>query len=115
VLAGSLSIFNLGYFCVDRFAEWIKTRAFWLSRGQQGTAIFRRDGRPLNLLQFVGRPRDRWPIDLPILLGTEQRIACRLIVLRVPQEVAARRCQAALEKARKHGRAASPDQLAWCD
>jgi Transposase DDE domain len=115
VPAGSLSIFDLGYFSVDRFAELNKGRAFWLSRWQQGTAIFSPDGRPLDLLQFVGQHPGHWPIDLPILLGVEQRMACRLIVLRVPQEVAARRRQAALEKARKHGRTASAEQLAWCD
>ncbi len=115
VPAGSLSIFDLGYFCLDRFVELIGYGAYWISRWQQGTAVFHGDGRPLDLLRYVREHLGPWPIDIPILLGTNHRLACRLIVLRVPQEVAARRRQAALEKARKHGRTASQEQLAWCD
>jgi hypothetical protein len=115
VPAGSLSIFDLGYFCLDRFAELIGSGAYWISRWQQGTLAFHPDGRPLDLLRYVREHVGPWPIDLPILLGAGHRLACRLIVLRVPQEVASRRRQAVLEKARKHGRTASQDQLAWCD
>jgi Transposase DDE domain len=115
VPAGSLSIFDLGYFWLDRFAELIGYGAYWISRWQQGTAAFDRDGRPLDLLRDVREHTGTWPIDIPIQLGAGHRLACRLIVLRVPQEVAARRRQAASEKARKHGRTASQDQLAWCD
>jgi hypothetical protein len=115
VPAGSLSIFDLGYFCVERFAELVGMNAFWISRWQQGTATFHPDGRPLDLLQYVGQHQASGPIDLPILLGVANRLACRLVALRVPQEIAARRRQKALEKARKHGRTASQEQLAWCD
>ena len=115
VPAGSLSIFDLGYFCLERFAELIGSGAYWISRWQQGTSAFHPDGQPLDLLRYVREHPGGWPIDIPILLGADHRLACRLIVLRVPQEVAARRRQAALEKARKHGRTASTEQLAWCD
>ena len=48
-----------------------------------------------------------------VLAPRNWRVACRLIVLRVPQEVAARRRQQAYEKARKHGRQPSRECLAW--
>jgi hypothetical protein len=115
VPAGSLSIFDLGYFRLERFAELIGQGASWISRRQLGTATFHPDGRPLDLPHDIGQHPGRRPIDLPILLGAEARLACRLVVLRVPQEVAARRRQVASEKARRHGRTASPEQLAWCD
>jgi hypothetical protein len=115
VPAGSLSIFDLGYFCLDRFVELIGSGAYWISRWQQGTAVFHDDGRPLDLPRYLREHLGPWPIDIPILLGANHRLACRLIVLRAPQEVAARRRQAALEKARKHGRTASQEHLAWCD
>jgi DDE family transposase len=115
VPAGSLSIFDLGYFSLDRFAELSGSGAFWISRWQLGTATFHPDGRPLDLLDYARQHQAGGPIDMPILLGAGNRLACRLIVLRVPQEVAARRRQKASEKARKHGRTASPEQLAWCD
>ena len=115
VPARSLSIFDLGYFTLDRFAELSRFGAFWISRWQLGTATFHPDGRPLDLLDFVRRHQGGGPIDMPILLGAGHRLSCRLLVLRVPLEIAARRRQKAMEKARKHGRTAGPDQLAWCD
>ena len=52
---------------------------------------------------------------MPILLGAAVRLPCRLIVLRVPQEVADRRRQKAYQRAQKHGLVPGADQLAWCD
>src|SRR5262249_37690809 len=55
------------------------------------------------------------PVDIPVRLGSVERVRCRVIVLRVPQEVAARRRQKAHERARKHGGVPSAAQLAWGD
>ena len=115
VRPGSLLIRDLGYFSLDWFARLSQAGASWISRWQLGTSVADRDGRPLDLLEFVQGCRGGGPIDLPILLGATARLACRLIVLRVPQEVAARRRQQAYEKARKHGRQPSRECLAWCD
>lgn len=115
VRPGSLLIRDLGYFSLDWFAKLSQAGASWLSRRQLGTSVADRDGRPLDLLEFVQRWQGGGPIDLPILLGATARLACRLIVLRVPQEVAARRRQQAYEKARKHGRRPSRECLAWCE
>jgi hypothetical protein len=112
---GSLIIRDLGYFSLDWFAKLGQAQAYWISRWQQGTTVSDRDGRLLNLLEFVRGHRGDGPIDQPILLGATARLACRLIVLRVPQEMAARRRQEAYEKARKHGREPSPECLAWCE
>ena len=49
------------------------------------------------------------------MLGSAERLPCRLIALRVPQEVADRRRQAAYEKAQKHGRVPTQEHLDWCD
>jgi len=105
VPARSLSIFDLGYFCVDRFAQLVAMKAYWISRWQQGTATFHPDGQPFDLLQYVGQNHASGPIDIPVLLGAGRRLPCRLVALRVPQEIAAR----------KHGRTASQEHLAWCD
>ncbi len=112
---GSLLIRDLGYFSLDWFAKLGQAGAYWISRWQQGTTVCDRDGRPLDLLEFVRGHCGTGPIDRPILLGATARLACRLIVLRVPQEMVARRRQEAYEKARKHGRQPSPECLAWCD
>lgn len=115
VPAGSLSIFDLGYFRLGRFRELIGYGASWISRWQQGTLAFHPDGTPLDLLDYARRHAGNGPIDLPILLGAEDRMACRLIVLRVPQEVADRNRNRAYDKAAKHGRVPTRECLAWCD
>lgn len=112
---GTLKIYDLGYFSLDRFQKWDSTGVFWISRLQPGTAVFDADGTPLDLLRYAAEHRGDGPIDTQVLLGCEQRLPCRLIVLRVPQEMAARRRQKAHVRAQKHGGVPSAEQLAWCD
>jgi hypothetical protein len=115
--AGSLSLLDLGYFCLDRFRRLSAGGAFWISRLQFGVAVFNTEGHELWLLQHLQTHLEagRRMIDMPILLGAEQRLRCRLIAVRVPQEEAARRRQKAHEKAVKHGRVPSLEYLRWQD
>jgi Transposase DDE domain len=115
VTPGSLSIRDLGYFCLKRFQTLSAAGASWLSRWQPGTAVFDPEGRPLELLSYVQQHAGEKPLDVPILLGSAERLPCRLIVLRVPPEMANRRRQKLYQKAQKHGRVPSQEQLAWCD
>ena len=105
--AGSLSLFDLGYFCLDRFQNLTRAGAFWISRLQHGTSVFDAQGQPLALLQYLRQHAGSGPIDVSILLGVSHRMPCRLIALRVPQEVDDRRRQKAYVKAQKHSRVPS--------
>jgi hypothetical protein len=115
VTPGSLTIRDLGYFCLKRSRSIGEQRAYWISRWQQGTTVFDEDGGPLDLLEFLRRRPTGAAIDVSILLGSAERLPCRLIALRVPRELANRRRQAAYEKAQKHGRAPTQDHLDWCE
>jgi hypothetical protein len=110
--AGSLSLFDLGYFDLDRFRRLIHGAASWISRLQFGVTVYDSDGRRLSLLDELQRrlAAGESMVDMPILLGAEHRLA-----VRIPQEVAARRRQKAHQKASKHGRAASAEYLRWQD
>jgi hypothetical protein len=112
---GSLTIHDLGYFDLGRFRRWADNAAFWLSRLQTGTAVFRTDGRPLNLLEHLKRHATAGPLDMHVVLGAEERLECRLIALKAPQEVADGRRRKAYAKAQKHGLVPSPEHLEWCD
>lgn len=112
---GSLSLYDLGYFDLARLKRWAAAGAHWITRWQQGTAAFDVDGRPLELPGALARHAGGRPVDRPVVVGLEQRLACRLVAWRVPQEAAARRRQKAYAKARKHGREPSAVHLAWCD
>jgi len=54
-------------------------------------------------------------VDLDIRLGARQRLPCRLVAVRVPQEVADRRRQKAIDNARRKGRTPSKAYLALLD
>jgi len=113
--AGSLTIRDLGYFDLSRFRAWAAGGAHWLSRWQPGTRVFDPDGRPLELLERLRRHPPGTPFDAAVSLGAAERLDCRLIALRAPQEVAARRRRQAYRKAQKHGGVPSREHLAWCD
>lgn len=115
--AGSLALFDLGYFRLDRFRRLIDSGAFWISRLQINTKVDDAEGRELDLrdeLQSQLQAGQRI-IDMRILLGVTHRLPCRLIAVRIPQEEASRRRQRANEKAAKHGRAPSAEYLQWQD
>jgi len=117
VPAGSLVVFDLGYFCLDRFRRLIDNGVSWVSRLQYGVKVYDGAGRDLSLLEYLERRYEEGErlIDITVALGVAHRLRCRLIAVRVPQETAARRRQEAHSKATKHGRAASQDYLRWQD
>jgi DDE family transposase len=117
VAAGSLMVYDLGYFSLDRFRRLMTAGVSWISRLQIGATVYDGEGRELSLLDDLQRRYEAGErlIDMPIFLGAEHRLPCRLIAVRVPQETAARRRQEAHAKAAKHGRAASPEYLRWQD
>lgn len=113
-LAGSLRITDLGYFNVAVFAAIAAYGAHFLSRLHYNTGVRTPDGVRLDLLPWLTRQVGPW-IDQPILMGPE-RLACRLIAWRLPQEQAARRRQKLRrESVSKRGYEPSAERLAWCD
>jgi hypothetical protein len=110
----ALRLADLGFFSVEELAAQDAAGVFWLSRWQTGTALFTPDGRRQDLptLLETGGAAE---VDRPVLLGARQRLACRLLAVRVPQEVADQRRRRLKAAARAKGRAVSPDRLALCD
>ena len=108
----SLSIFDLGYFSRERFRRYGEAGAYWLSRLQHPTKVFDEAGNLLPLLRCLRKCGRQGLADLSVVLGEKERLGCRLLAVRVPAEVAARRRQQIREKARDHGREASREYLA---
>lgn len=112
---GSLRISDLGYFNVLVFAAMMAADEHFLSRLQFGTTVLLRDGASVDLLPWLAKQPGPF-VDQPILLGQEQRLACRLIAWRLPPEQAARRRRKLRQETMsKKGRAPSAERLAWCD
>jgi hypothetical protein len=102
--AGALVAFDLGYFSLERFRRVGEAEAYWISRLQHPTKVFDPRGTPLSLLRFLKQQGEKGLVDVAVLLGEKERLSCRMIAIRVPAEVAARRRQQARERALKHGR-----------
>jgi hypothetical protein len=108
--AGSLSIFDLGYFSLDRFERVAAAGGYWLSRLQHGTTVYDAAGNPVPLQKFLAENAKDGIVDVPVQLG-EKRLPCRLVAIRVSPEIAARRRQKIYEKSRDHGRTPSQEYL----
>jgi hypothetical protein len=108
---GGLSMFDLGYFSLERFRRIGEAKTYWISRFQHNTKVFDAAGKRLDLLQFLREQGEQGLVDVPLVRGEKERLPCRLVAVRVPPEVAARRRQKIREKARDHGREPSQEYL----
>jgi hypothetical protein len=113
--AGALRIADLGYFCLKTLAFLHAQGVYFLSRIQSSTAVFTAHGEPLDLFARLNAEWRGVPLEWSVLLGSEARLPCRLLALRVPQEVASQRRRRLKEDARRKGRIPSEKSLAWCE
>lgn len=112
---GSLRITDLGYFDTAVFQGLDRRDCYWLSRLQFGTSVFTPDGRPLTPLRWLSEQPGPF-VEQPIRVGSERKLACRVVAWRVPEEVANRRRQKLIAAAKsKDGRVPGAERLAWCD
>lgn len=112
---GSLRIADLGYFALGVFAAMAGAGEYFLSRLQFGTHVLLHPDRAVKVLPWLAKQPGRF-VDVPILLGQEQQVPCRLIAWRLPREQANRRRQKLRHELRKKkGREPSAERLAWCD
>jgi hypothetical protein len=98
--AGALHIADLGYFNLTKLAEDDDRGVYWITRLKAGTAVYTEAGERIDLLPWL-RAQPQAQGDHPVLIGTRTRIPCRLLVVRVPQEVAEQRRRRLRDYARK--------------
>ena len=112
---GGLRITDLGYFCVAVFAAIMAAKAHFLSRLQFGTKVMLRNGSGIDLLKWLPQQLGQY-IDVEILLGSSERLPCRLVAWRLPEEQANRRRHKLRKELRdKCKPEPSVERLAWCD
>ena len=101
---GSLTIVDLGYFCLDAFQTIIARQAYFLCRYLYPTALLTPNGERMDLCSWL-RDEKGNALDVTIALGCQSRhhLPCRLIALRVLPSVAEQRRRKATERARIHG------------
>lgn len=114
VPAGALRIADLGYFNLAVLRSIEEQGGFWLSRVHGNRVVMDRSKKRIDLLALL-RSQTQTQLDLPILLGAEYQLPCRLLVERVPKQVAEQRRRRLHEEAKRRGRSASALNLALAD
>jgi hypothetical protein len=112
--ANSLHLADLGYFNLDRLAGDHRNGVYWITRLKAGTAIYTTEGERLDLVVWL-RACGEAQLDEPVLVGTQERLPCRLLAVRVPQEVAEQRRRRLREYARKQQVTPKADTVALAE
>lgn len=111
---GALTLNDLGYFKLSVFSRQAKGGAFFLSRLFLGTNLLTPEGRKLELLDFLMTQTES-SVDRPVLIGSDEKVPARLLVVRVPVEVAEERRRRLKLDARRKQITPSRRRLALCD
>ena len=111
LLAGTLRLNDLGYF-IKSFVQIAEQNAYFLTRFNTQTALFSLSGSRIDLFGWLVQQNESI-IEAEFLIGIK-KLRSRIIAIRLPQEVADRRRQRAIEKAKynKKGRTPSARSLA---
>jgi hypothetical protein len=111
---GGLQLADQNYFSLSKFAAWGREGAYWLSRFKAGTKVYDDRKQRIDLLARLCTAGNS-DLDWDVVLGSQERLACRLIARRVPAPVAAQRRQRLLDKCKKRGNKVSAESLALCE
>ena len=113
--AGSLRLADLGFYNLTVLQTIADAGSYWLSRIQTNSRV-RLPGRPkqsiLDVVTALGTA-DHW--EGPVIIGTNVRIAARLLIQRVPAAVAAHRRQRVADDAHVKRRPVPKNALALCN
>jgi hypothetical protein len=111
---GTLRLADLGFFDLQLLNRLSVAKVYWLSKLRSNSLVWTAEGQCLDLLAFVqSQARDGW--DGWVWLGKQQALRARLLIQRVPQEVADQRRRRIRQEARDKGREPSAAALALAD
>ncbi len=103
-----------GYCALAGLPTRAPQQAYWLTRLLAGTQVYAAHGQALDLVAGLARYGTA-VVDLPVRWGVPPRLPCRLMAVRVPQEVAAQRRRELHAAARRRGPAVSQARLRVAD
>ena len=102
---GAVFLFDLGYFKVNALAQIAKAEAYFLTRLNHQTALYKAEAgrlRRVELAQLLHRESGAL-VEHSLYLGAGERLAVRLVAARVPETIVNERRRKARKAARKRG------------
>ena len=106
---GALRIADLGYFCLKEFRDMDSRGEYWLSRVKSHSILYYQ-GKRWNLQEFL-QQHCKATIDVQVLLGDKEQLPCRLLAMRVPDDVARSRRSKRISEAKVKGKPISNKAL----
>jgi len=101
--AGALRLADLGFFSLASLQQMDRQGIYWLTRVQMETGLVDSDGQVWTLAAFLAKQTTE-RLDVPMALGVEHRLPCRLLAVRVSAAVANKRRRELRKYARRFGR-----------
>lgn len=112
VEGGSLTIVDLGYFCLDAFWAIADKSAYFLSRYFYPTALLDKFDKRIDLAALLRRQTgNRTELQIKLGCRAQHQLPCRLIILRNPDAVTEKRRRTAKAHAKKRGKTLSQTYL----
>jgi DDE family transposase len=102
-----------GYFDTAQLQALAGAGGQYLRRPPPQITLRDAQGRRYSLVRFLASRRGQ-QVDVGVSLGTAHPLACRLVAVRVPAQIAALRRHRLSEQARRKGRRVSPTLWALC-
>ena len=111
---GSLRIADLGFFSLYDFSKMNEDGVYWLSRLKALCKLYTLDGKQWDLPKLLETYCPDM-MDMQILLGVKERVPCRILAVRVPDDVANERRRKMNETAKDKGKTHSERVLKLAD
>lgn len=110
---GELLITDLGYFSKDFFRKLSVKGACFLSRIRTNTVFYEKSDGELNLINLIKMLSGKNIVDKDVFLGVsyQPQLECRLIAIRLPDEVVNERRRKAHQKAKLSGKKLSKEEI----
>jgi hypothetical protein len=104
VEGGSLTIVDLGYFCLDAFRAMADQSAYFLSRYFYPTGLLDEFGQRIDLASLLRKQTgERNEVQVKLGCRSQHQLPCRLIILRNPKPVTEQRRRRSKDHAQKRG------------
>jgi hypothetical protein len=116
---GSLILEDMGFLAGERLQEYVDQGVYFLTRVPCWTAFFeKKAGRKgyerLDVVKWL-RQAKGWHLERPVYVFHKEKLALRLLAVRVPPEVAEERRQRVIAEAKKRNRPVSQKKLDLCE
>lgn len=107
---GALRIADLGYFSLENLLSLNTQGVYWLSKIFSQCQLYDQNEKKWDIVELLSTHCDD-KLDMPILLGLKERLPCRMLAIRLPEEVAKERRRKIRATARRRGKTPSKSQL----